>query len=206
MVKYHKIQSMYKRKENGNIIRGEYAIPEFDYLKNNICEWVEKVDGTNIRIILDQKTLYIRGKSDRAEIPIFLMAALRNTFTEKLLLETFDEALDVPVCLYGEGYGQKIQKGSKYRNDNGFVLFDVKIGNTWMDRQTKESIAKDLKIDIVPVVGKGTLIEAADFVRNGFTSAWGDFIAEGLVMRPVVDLLNRKSNRIITKIKYKDFN
>ena len=66
--------------------------------------------------------------------------------------------------------------------------------------------AKTLKIDIVPIIGRGTLIEAADLVRNGFTSKWGDFTAEGLVMRPAVDLLNRRNNRIITKIKYKDFN
>jgi len=37
-------------------------------------------------------------------------------------------------------------------------------------------------------------------------STWGDFIAEGLVLRPEVDLFAESGKkRIITKVKYKDF-
>lgn len=42
-------------------------------------------------------------------------------------------------------------------------------------------------------------------VRKGFKSAWGDFTAEGLVGRPLVELKGRDGSRIITKLKYKDF-
>ena len=42
-------------------------------------------------------------------------------------------------------------------------------------------------------------------VRKGFKSFWGDFRAEGLVVRPGADLLDRHGNRVITKIKHKDF-
>lgn len=41
--------------------------------------------------------------------------------------------------------------------------------------------------------------------REGFTSTWGDFIAEGIVARPEVELFDRMGQRIITKIKYNDF-
>jgi hypothetical protein len=44
-----------------------------------------------------------------------------------------------------------------------------------------------------------------DQTRTGFKSQWGDFIAEGIVARPVVELKSRNGDRIITKIKYKDF-
>lgn len=43
------------------------------------------------------------------------------------------------------------------------------------------------------------------FDRKGFNSIWGDFIAEGIVARPAVELKTRNGHRIITKIKHKDF-
>jgi hypothetical protein len=41
--------------------------------------------------------------------------------------------------------------------------------------------------------------------RGGLKSQWGDFEAEGIVARPKVDLFDRGGNRIICKIKGKDF-
>lgn len=41
--------------------------------------------------------------------------------------------------------------------------------------------------------------------EKGFKSQWGDFIAEGIVARPMTELKNRNGSRIITKIKHKDF-
>lgn len=41
--------------------------------------------------------------------------------------------------------------------------------------------------------------------RKGIKSQWGDFIAEGIVARPATELLTRNGERIITKIKHKDF-
>ena len=63
------------------------------------------------------------------------------------------------------------------------------------------------KLGLVPpvVVGYGTIDEAINFVKNGFISHFGDAPAEGLVLRPMVDLFDRKGQRIITKIKTVDF-
>ena len=110
------------------------------------------------------------------------------------------------VCLYGEGYGAKIQKGGgNYRQDQGYVLFDVKIGEWWLERYSVEEIASTLKIDIVPVIGHGTLYDMVEKARSGFNSTWGDFKAEGIVARPCCELKSRNGNRVITKIKYRDF-
>lgn len=116
----------------------------------------------------------------------------------------------VEVCLYGEGYGAKIQKGGdNYRSDQDFVLFDIKIDNWWLQRVDVEDIAKKLDIDIVPIIGTGTLPDMIQEVRNGFNSVWStskvSFKAEGIVARPGVELKTRSGHRIITKIKHKDF-
>ncbi len=207
MREYHKIQSIFKRDPDNNFktFLDEYSRPEFEFLKNNEWVFTEKVDGTNIRVMFDGDSIKFGGKTERAQIP----APLVNRLNEKFLplkdkfIEIFD---DVKVCLYGEGYGAKIQKGGgNYRKDQDFVLFDIKIGNWWLQRNVVDDIALKLGIDFVPVVGVGTLDDLISMGQEGFNSAWGDFLAEGIVARPLVELKARNGERIITKIKYRDF-
>ena len=66
-------------------------------------------------------------------------------------------------------------------------------------------VAEELGIRIVPVVGHGTLSDAVAVTRDGFDSVFGAFPAEGLVMRPTLELKNRQGHRIISKVKTKDF-
>ena len=208
MKEYHKIQTVLKRDpENNNktLIEGRFSLPEFEYLKDNAWIFTEKVDGTNIRVIYDGHQIIFGGKTDRAQIP----AALVNRLNEKFIPLTgvFGEIFDsAEVCLYGEGYGAKIQKGGgNYRQDPDFVLFDVMVGEWWLQRPDVEDVAVKLGLDVVPVIGRGTLAEMIDLARTGFKSTWGNFKAEGIVARPEIELKMRNGNRLITKIKHKDF-
>lgn len=45
---YQKINTIWKRDERNKIILGEFAIPEIEYLKENIYEVTEKINGTNV--------------------------------------------------------------------------------------------------------------------------------------------------------------
>jgi hypothetical protein len=210
MNKYHKIQTVFKRDPKTNmktLLDGEYSILEFEYLKDNEWVFTEKVDGTNIRILFRCEAvkpyIEIKGKSDNAQIPVLLNERLTELFSPKIQL--FKELFDCDVCLYGEGYGNKINKGKKYTENHDFVLFDIKIGDWWLKREDIEEIAIKLNIDIVPVIGQGTLQEAIEITKNGFDSQWGSFIAEGIVARPRIELKARNGDRIITKIKHRDF-
>lgn len=202
-MEYHKIQTVFKRNPDTkykNIIIGEYTLPEFEYLKDNKWIFTEKVDGTNIRIYYEDGKVRFGGRTDRAQIP----ATLVERLIEKFPAEKFEGFGD--ACLYGEGYGAKIQKGGgNYRADQDFVLFDIKIGEYWLQRSSLEEIAKKLEIDIVPILGEGTLIEMVEMAREGFSSTWGLFEAEGIVARPATELKTRNGQRIITKIKCRDF-
>ena len=205
MKEYHKIQTVFKRDPVTNhrtLLMGEYSLPEFEYLKDDEWVFTEKVDGTNIRVIWDGNMVLFGGKTDRAQIPTHLLNKLNQMF----YAAQFEGIFDGPACLYGEGYGAKIQKGGgNYRQDQSFVLFDIRIGDWWLKREDIENIAQKLNIDIVPVLGLGTLIDMVIAVRKGFNSQWGDFLAEGIVARPVIELQTRSGQRIITKIKHKDF-
>jgi len=62
-----------------------------------------------------------------------------------------------------------------------------------------------MRIQIVPYIGKGTLYDAVELAKSGYKSSFGDFLAEGIVVRPIVSLFTRSNQRIIGKIKFKDF-
>lgn len=201
----HKIQTVFKRDpatKHKTLLEGQYSLPEFEVLKNHQWQWEEKVDGTNIRVHVDENGPIINGRTNRAEIPNHLMETLVKMFD----CEEFC-ALPKGMVLYGEGYGPKIQKGGdNYRDDASFVLFDVFINGIWLTRESKEGIAKILGIDCVPIVGQGTLSEMIDYVKTRPLSRWGRFESEGVIARPLGDFLGRDGKRIITKLKCKDFN
>jgi hypothetical protein len=210
MKEYHKIQTTYFRDPENNhktLLEGQFAKPEFETLKD--IDWIctEKIDGTNIRIMWDKAGLTFGGKTERAQIPSHLVNELNNIFTINLMQEVFPGGEE--ICLYGEGYGMKIQKGGNYIKDKAsFILFDVKIGDWWLKRDSIEDIANQLNIDIVPIIGVWPLEKAINYVKQGFKSTISqnkDYIAEGLIMKPVIELFNRRGERIITKIKHKDF-
>lgn len=219
MHEYHKIQTVFLRDPNNNyktLLEGQYSLPEFKYLRNNRWTFTEKVDGTNIRVLYNGypliKEVEFRGKTDKAEIPKFLFEKLKEMFPIEKMEAVFnfdrDYDEDIPfVCLYGEGYGAKIQKGGgNYRQDQSFVLIDVKIGGRWwLRRNDVQELANKLEIECTPVIGNGTLDNMAKLAKHGFNSYWGDFTAEGIVARPEVELFARDGSRIITKLKYKDF-
>lgn len=207
---YHKIQSVYKRDPENNFktfLDGQYSIPEFEYLADNEWIWTEKIDGTNIRVYWDGTSVKFGGRTDKAQIPTFLIDSLAELFPAYKFVEEFGTSCPMNVVLYGEGYGAKIQKGGgNYISDGvSFILFDVRIGDWWLERDSVEELATALGVRHVPVIGTGTLPEAVEFVRNGFDSQWGDFESEGIVARPSVELFTRSGHRIITKIKCKDF-
>ena len=210
MNKYHKIVTVYKRDPDTKhkyLIDGHFAKPEFAYLSDNRWDWTEKIDGTNIRVMWDGSKIRYGGKTDNAQIPAFLLHQMDEMFSVDRFNELYP-ALD--LCLYGEGYGAKIQKGGGNYIPDGqsFILFDVRVGDFWLQRLDVVDVADKLGIKVVPLVGVGSLNTAIELVRKGLISKiakTSNIVAEGLVMRPAIELFDRQGHRIITKIKYKDF-
>ena len=200
-MEYHKIQSIYKRDPETKLrtFLDEFSTPEFELLRDIDWVFTEKVDGTNIRIMWDGKVRF-GGRTDTSQIPTFLLNKLQDMFNPEMFA-SFEN-----ICLCGEGYGPKIQKrGGNYREDASFVLFDVNIDGWWLRREEVEDIAKKMNLDVVPIIGHGTLKDMVSMTKGGFKSQWGDFEAEGIVARPRVELFDRAGNRIITKVKCRDF-
>jgi hypothetical protein len=180
-----------------------WSRPEFDLLKDLPWEWTEKVNGTNVRVIWDGYKVRFGGRTDNAQMPIKLVEALQTIFPEELLEQKFGAS---PAVLFGEGCGAGIASGSGvYSQDPGFVLFDVHIEGWWLERDNLVNVAQALGIQIVPTAMIGTIEQAIALVIHGYPSYWGDFMAEGLVGKAPMGLLTRGGERLMVKIKTKDF-
>ena len=167
-----------------------------------------------------------KGKTDNTQVPTHLMKYLEenysyknvldalqlpDTITEEWMVENgYEHFENIPrYTIYGEGYGVKIQKGGNYIKDGvGFIVFDVKVGDMYLLRDSMEDIAGKLGAPVVPYMGQFTIDEAIEFVKKGFKSTIADnkdYDAEGLVLKTPDGLCTRRGERIIFKVKTCDF-
>jgi RNA ligase len=146
MREFPKTENLFVRDpDTYKLIVGELRDPAYA----QIARWLvtEKVDGTNIRVLLrlDPETEHlcgvsrmlteVRGRSDNANLPPGLEQKIVQTIQANVetayhwLKEVTGDDPDIVVCLYGEGYGAGIQKmGGAYRpkeDGKAIRLFDV---------------------------------------------------------------------------------
>jgi hypothetical protein len=219
MKTYPKINTIFERdltksKKKPPIILGTWSEPEFEYLKDSQWDGYEKLDGQNIRIQFypNRGERFVKGKEDAAKFFEGVEELLKAIFTVELLSKVFPtKEKEYEVCLYGEVYGAGVPALDKpgkipYSDYINFSLIDVKIGNWWLSKESVSNIANDLNLNATQIAFKGTLIQAIEFVKKGFKSLVNnDVDAEGLVLFPALQLYNRKGERIVTKLKTKDF-
>ena len=211
MRKYEKIETLYVRDTTGTkkLIEGKFRDPTVEFLAP--CEWIwtEKVDGTNIRVYWDGHIVTFGGRTDNASIPAELVTRLNELFGGEANAQMFEQMFgEKEVILFGEGYGRKIQKGGGNYIPDGvdFILFDVLVGENYLERANVEDIARAMGIKVVPIIGSGSLFDAAEYVKIPRQSvvAEGHCDMEGLVCRPKMEMRDRRGNRLIVKIKYYD--
>lgn len=207
MKEYEKIETLFLRDEKTKkLVEGKFRNETVEFLKDNDWEFTEKIDGTNIRIYWDGHRVQYFGRTNKAQIPSMLMNRLIELFGGNVNEEMFEQKFGVnEVMLIGEGYGAKIQKGGDYRPDNDFILFDVCLNGNYLPREAVKGIAEYFGIDVVPTIMIGTLEEGIKYVKRKPKSKIGTADSEGLVGRPLYELKDRLGNRLIVKIKVRDF-
>jgi hypothetical protein len=212
--------------QNGrqSFIVGDYACPEFAAIKQWLVQ--EKIDGTNIRVIYNQiprisdhwhdqvkKLGYIpnvefMGRTDNSDMPRKLLNHLKDTFTTDKMAEVFPDTTTASVILFGEGYGPTIQKGGgNYRKDVGFILFDVKIGEWWLQQSAVKEIAAKLNVPYAPTIGIMTEDEIVAYVKSKPLSLCSitPQVMEGIIARPDPLVLFRDGKPVMMKLKCREF-
>ena len=225
---YPKISNIYKRTPDGKqLLFGVYADDYFAYLADNQWLFTEKADGTNVRIYWDGDNIHVLGKRAKSQLPKFLEAKLKEEFAPKE--EIFEELFGrKEVVLIGEGIGPRIQGvGKCYAPEPTFILIDVLVsgydpardGETppactkfyFLNRPDIESVAQRLAIPVVPVLLKGTLEDGVTLVKSQPTSTIAQMLGgtgctiEGIVGVPMIPVYDKLGQRVIVKIKVRDF-
>ena len=146
---------------------------------------------------IPEGSLPIKGaKVDNVEVPGDYMVTLE----------------EVPVYIYGEFFGKKIQSGGNYDKDkNRFSIFDICMQGWWVPIDMLNDYAEKLGLDVAPYIGQMTIEEAEKMVMKGFKTrvpdvSNPDYLEEGIVARPVVPIKDPRGRRIIVKIKTCDYN
>lgn len=212
MKEYIKIETVYERDVNGTkkLIEGNFRNETVRYLKDCTWDWTEKIDGTNIGVVWDGHSVSFQGRTEKAQIPATLFIRLNDMFCGETNEELFEQIFgEKNVILFGEGYGHKIQKAGDLYNPNNvdFLLFDVYFPDKdlWLKRENVQSIAATLGIYCVPLIFRGDIDSAVRYVKSRPQSTIGNAPMEGLVGRPMVELRDREGNRVIVKVKVRDF-
>ncbi len=119
---------------------------------------------------------------------------------------------EVPVYIYGEFFGKKIQAGGNYDKDkNRFSIFDICMQGWWIPIDMLNEYAVKLGFTVAPYIGQMTIDEAEKMVMKGFKTlvpdvSNPDYLEEGIVARPIVPIKDPRGRRIIVKIKTCDYN
>lgn len=210
MKTYEKIETLFERDEGGSkkLIEGKYRNPTVEMCRDLKWDWTEKIDGTNIRVCWDGHSVTFGGRTENASIPAPLINRLNALFGGETNAQVFEQKFgDKEVMLFGEGYGAKIQKGGGLYKSDGvdFILFDVTVCGLYIRRDGVEDIARCFGIQAVPVVLRGTIDEAVAFVKSKPVSTIGTAPMEGVVGRLPEELYDRRGNRLIVKVKVRDF-
>lgn len=211
MREYHKIETIFERDMEGTkkLIEGKFRNPLVEYLKDNEWVFTEKIDGTNIRVLWDGHKVSFNGRTDNAQLHGHLVEKLNELFMGSVNEELFEQKFgENEVMFFGEGYGAGIQKGGgDYIDDKDFILFDVMVGNIFLERENVEEIAKSFNLKVVPLLPIKTIKEAVEYVKSKPLSQVGKCIKEieGVVGTPKYRITDFRGNRVIVKIKVEDF-
>lgn len=195
---------------NGDYVIGYLHIPNL-YKNKTILELpevyaLEKVHGTSAHIYFKsgQPISFFSGGEKHENF--------KSLFNEEFLQTALESFGIESIVINGEAYGGKCQGMSKtYGKELKFVVFDVRFNGTWLPVPAAEQVTKMLKLEFVHYVKISTKLEDIDrerdadsvqAIRNGMGEGHK---REGIVLRPLEELVDERGNRIIAKHKRSDF-
>jgi hypothetical protein len=116
------------------------------------------------------------------------------------------------IVIHGEVYGGKIQQmGEVYGKKQQFIVFDVRINNSWLSVPDAQDVATKLGFRFVPYVKGPVTEEFLDTQRDSpsivaIENGMGDtHQREGIVIRPLIELRKNNGERILAKHKHAKF-
>ena len=169
------------------------------------CYALEKIHGTSAHISWKDKQVTIFSGGEKH-------ARFVKLFDVDKLTKLFEELFQYDVTVFGEAYGGSQQGMSEtYGKELKFVAFDVRVDNYWLDVPNAEDVTKKLGLEFVYFTKIPAQLESINLqrdlpsvqaARNGITE---DKLREGIVLRPLIEVIKKNGGRIIVKHKGDSF-
>ena len=217
-MRYPKIKTLFLRKnpEQGRksfIRQGAFSSIVFPNIKNYLV--TEKIDGKNIRLIFSKDKAEFKGRTDKAQFNPKEIEYLQNIInrSRRFMQEDFIVGEhNIEVNIFAELFGYNIQKaGHLYSKDHyRLAVFDFAIlGDKiyWQPWEKTIEIADKLNLEVVPILDMHNIDQIVRSVSDGFNSQISENrqIAEGIVAKAYPEVFFQNGNRVMFKLKYKDF-
>lgn len=236
---YNKIYTLFER-ETGN--GKKKVIPILNKSKNiqalNLINYIiveEKINGTNSCLQIEYNSnnrisyqYFSRNNNISNQIDYKDIMFIRETIDKVVNFRIIKEwylkyfvhkgYVRFPIVrIFGETYGSKIQKSNYLsKGERSFIVFDIRIANSWLSVEDRNSVAKELNLKTVPIVCKlfrfPTFEECYQLLFKTYSKSVIakennlNMFLEGFILRPKISIyINNNNNRILGKIKRKDF-
>ncbi len=169
------------------------------------CYAMEKIHGTSAHISWKNGKLNLFSGAEKLENfkKLFDISKLESIFKEKNLEN---------AVIFGEAYGGKCQAMSAaYGKELKFIAFDVKIGDLWLNLQDAEWFCYSFGIEFVSYnkipcelkyIDQERDADSIQAIRNGCGEGK---LREGIVLRPLIEFIQKNGARIIAKHKRDEF-
>lgn len=209
--KYSSIENYY---QEGFFITLCKATAQDEYL------WcvTEKIHGANFQVYYDGEDFLI-GSRNRWLNPnenFYNLYNLINEIKPNIMELMMEFSKKPPIRLYGEVYGDGVQKGVKYSKEKRIRFFDIKVQDDYMPYAQAEYFFEKFNIPYIRVKEKiqGTINEVINKVNTHFNSevAEGEYatlennLCEGVVIKPYMfNAYTDKGERVIIKKKNEEF-
>ena len=204
---YRKIKNLYKN-QIVLMFKELFVSEKIHGTSAHVKMWREDIgsigEGENKELVYRYETYFFSGGSSHD-----LFVAL---FDKEKLIEQFKETGCSEVILYGEAYGGKQQGMRETYGDNlKFIVFEAKVSGCWLDMERAEYMAQQFEQDFVWYTKCKAEVEILDQYRDQFSvqakrnGCGEDKKAEGIVIRPTMELTTNNGGRLLAKHKREDF-
>jgi hypothetical protein len=169
------------------------------------CFASEKIHGTSSHLSWRDGHLHLFPGGCKLE-------TFKTTVNEADLVEQFTRLGHADIVVFGEQYGGKQQgMAETYGKTACFSVFEVKIGDTWLNVPNAADVAAKLGLEFVPYREISTDLAEIDAERDRDSEVavrrgqGPGHRREGVVLRPLQEFRNNRGDRVIAKHKREEF-
>lgn len=167
---------------------------------------LEKIHGTSAAVAYKAGEINL----EHGAVP---HESFASVFNLEGLTRAFQSLGHDDVVVYGEAYGGAIKRktAKTYGPELRFIVFDVQIGGVWLNVPNATDVTSKLGLEFVAYEEVDATVACLDFERDRSSrqaqrNGMGDGLhAEGIVIRPLIELTKNNGKRLIAKHKRAEF-